>query len=119
MPPIARPAADVAACCSAMPTSKVRSGNFWAKVSSPTGCIIAAVIATTSSRRSPMPTMASEKWSVQILPLGFVAHGRVVALALAGDRVDDHGRGEALGVGERLLHGRAVVAVDGADVLQA
>ena len=26
MPPIARPAAEVAACCSAMPTSKVRRG---------------------------------------------------------------------------------------------
>ena len=56
-----------------MPTSKVRSGNFSAKTSRPTGCIIAAVIATTSSRRSPSSTIASEKWSVQILPLGFSA----------------------------------------------
>ena len=70
---MASPAAEVTACCSAMPTSKVRSGNFRAKASSPTGCIIAAVMATTSSRRSPSSTTASEKWSVQILPFGFSA----------------------------------------------
>ena len=34
-------------------------------------------------------------------------------------RVHDHRAAEALGLGERLLHGRAVVAVDRADVLQA
>ena len=70
---MARPAADVAACCSAIPTSKVRSGNLVANVSRPTGCIIAAVMATTSLRRSPTSTMASEKWSVQMRPLGFSA----------------------------------------------
>ena len=34
---MARPAALVTACCSAMPTSKVRSGYAAAKRSSPTG----------------------------------------------------------------------------------
>ena len=67
---MARPAALVAACCSAMPTSKVRSGNRASKWWRPTGCIIAAVIATTSGRRSPMRTISSPKTSVQIPPVG-------------------------------------------------
>ncbi len=45
-PSQARPAAKVTACCSAMPTSKVRSGNsFWNR-STPVPDGIAAVIAT-------------------------------------------------------------------------
>ena len=53
-----------------MPTSKVRSGNRAWNLSSPTGCIIAAVIATTSWRRLPMCTISSANTSVQIRPLG-------------------------------------------------
>ena len=71
IPAMASPAADVTACCSAMPTSKVRSGNIDWNLSSPTGCIIAAVIATTSGRRSPRWTISSANTSVQIRSLGF------------------------------------------------
>ena len=51
--------------------------------------------------------------------VGLVPLGRVVAEALAGMHVHDHRAAELLGLGERLLDGRAVVAVDRADVLQA
>ena len=51
--------------------------------------------------------------------VGLVPFGRVVAEALAGDDVHDHGAAELLGRGERLLDGRLVVALDRADVLQA
>ena len=59
------PAAEVAACCSAMPTSNVRSGNACAKGLSPTGSSIAAVIATTSDLRRPIWTISSAKTLVQ------------------------------------------------------
>ena len=49
-PPIASPAADVIACCSAMPTSKNRSGNRCRNAVSPVGPGMAAVIATMSRR---------------------------------------------------------------------
>ena len=65
---MARPAAEVTACCSAMPTSKVRSGNRAWKVCRPTGCIIAAVRATMSLRSAPSATISSENESVQIRP---------------------------------------------------
>ena len=134
---MARPAAEVAACCSAMPTSKVRSGKRCWNSRSPTGCSIAAVIATTSPRSAPRATISSEKKSVQIRPFGtlsaglgveradlvelvlLVLLGRVEAEALARDHVHDHRPAEPLGLGERLLERRAVVAVDGADVLEA
>jgi hypothetical protein len=45
-PSAASPAAKVTACCSAMPTSKARSGNTSAKRSSPVPDGIAAVMAT-------------------------------------------------------------------------
>ena len=51
--------------------------------------------------------------------VGLVALGRVVAEALVGDHVDDHRAAEPLGLGQRLLDGVPVVAVDRADVLQA
>ncbi len=88
-------------------------------------------------RRWPMCTISSAKTSVQIRPLGIsspvsmsngpgpwnwsasCALGGVVAEALAGQRVHDHRAAEPLGLGERLLHRGAVVAVDGADVLEA
>ena len=90
-----------------------------------------------SLRSAPSATISSENESVQIRPLdgalaglgverphlvelvGLVPLGRVVAEALAGDRVHDHRAVELLGLGERLLHRRPVVAVDRADVLQA
>ena len=62
---MARPAADVSACCSAMPTSNVRSGYRSAKAASPVGCSMAAVIATTSDRSAPMRTSSSENACVQ------------------------------------------------------
>ena len=51
--------------------------------------------------------------------VGLVPLGRVVAEALAGHHVHDHRAVELLRLGERLLDRRTVVAVDGADVLQA
>ena len=129
---------EVAACCSAMPTSKVRSGKRAWNSSSPTGCIIAAVIATTSwpavadlrrsrrrRRRSRSGPWASPRRSAtsngpgRVELVGLVPLGRVVPEALAGDRVHDDRAAEPLGLGERLLHRGAVVAVDRADVLQA
>src|SRR5580698_9055651 len=50
MPPMASPAALVTACCSAIPTSKTRSGQAAANLSRPVGCSMAAVMATTSGR---------------------------------------------------------------------
>src|SRR5690606_38558598 len=51
--------------------------------------------------------------------VGDVLHGRGVAAALLGDRVDDDGAAEGLGAPQRELHGSEVVAVDRADVLHA
>src|SRR5215469_5520745 len=52
MPSAASPAAKVTACCSAMPTSKQRFGNFSPKRFSPVPDGIAAVIATMRSSAS-------------------------------------------------------------------
>ncbi len=52
IPCAASPPAKVTACCSAMPTSKVRSGNCASILSSPVPEGIAAVIATTFSSRA-------------------------------------------------------------------
>ena len=49
MPARARPAAMLTACCSAMPTSKKRSGYALAKPVRPVPPAIAAVMATTRS----------------------------------------------------------------------
>ena len=49
MPSVARPAAKVTACCSAMPTSKVRSGKAFSNRSTPVPDGIAAVMATMRS----------------------------------------------------------------------
>ena len=51
-PSVAMPAAKVTACCSAMPTSKVRSGNRLAKRSRPVPLGMAAVTATMRSSAS-------------------------------------------------------------------
>ena len=64
-PPSARPAADVTACCSAIPTSNMRSGNRSREFESPVGPGIAAVIATMSSRRSAWAISSSENTDVQ------------------------------------------------------
>ena len=69
IPAIARPAAEVSACCSAMPTSKVRSGKRSPKAARPVGCSIAAVMATTSGRSVPTRTSSSENASVQGRPV--------------------------------------------------
>ena len=45
-PSVASPAAKVTACCSAIPTSNVRFGNFFANISTPVPDGIAPVIAT-------------------------------------------------------------------------
>ncbi|CAB4738291.1 unannotated protein [freshwater metagenome] len=62
----ASPAALVVACCSAIPTSKARFGNFSANLSKPVGPSIAAVIATTSFRFEPISQISSEKTLVQL-----------------------------------------------------
>ena len=58
-PPMAMPAAPVTACCSAMPTSKKRSGKRASNGSRPVGPAIAAVIATTRSSASASLMIAS------------------------------------------------------------
>ena len=45
-PSVAKPAAKVTACCSAIPTSNIRSGNFFSKISIPVPDGIAPVIPT-------------------------------------------------------------------------
>ena len=60
------PAADVVACCSAIPTSKVRFGNSRWNASTPVGPNIAAVNATISFRSLPSSTNASEKTPVHV-----------------------------------------------------
>ncbi len=59
------PAAEVRACCSAMPTSMQRSGYSAPNFASPVGPSMAAVMATTSGRRAPSATISSEKTLVQ------------------------------------------------------
>jgi hypothetical protein len=63
-PPEANPAAEVTACCSAMPTSKHRSGNRSRNGSRPVLSGIAAVMATTSGCVSAALIRASVKASV-------------------------------------------------------
>ena len=58
-PPMAMPAAAVTACCSAMPTSKQRSGNRSWNGSSPVESGMAAVMATSSGCSSPSFTRVS------------------------------------------------------------
>jgi hypothetical protein len=63
-PAMAIPAADVTACCSAIPTSWKRSGKRSLKGMSPVGPGMAAVMACTAGWRSPTSTMAEAKASV-------------------------------------------------------
>ena len=92
----------------------------------PTGCSMAAVMPTTSSRSAPTLTISSANTEVQDVPAGasgwpglrvavhgdlvqlvvdVVAGGRV-ALALAGDRVHDHRAVVVPGPAQRGLHRR-------------
>ena len=59
MPPSASPAANVAACSSAMPTSKNLSGNFFANSESPVPSVIAAETAQILSSFSARAHSAS------------------------------------------------------------
>ncbi len=61
---MAIPAAAVTSCCSAMPTSKNRSGKRASKGKSPVGPGMAAVRATISGRSSASATRARLKASV-------------------------------------------------------
>ena len=133
-PAIAIPAAEVTACCSAMPTSSVRSGYIDWNLSRPTGCIIAAVMAITSDgvtevdhllgeHVGPDPLLGSprrcRRRAARACRTGRPLAARLlVAEPLAGDRVHDHRSVEALGLGQHELDGRAVVTVDRADVLR-
>ena len=56
---MAIPAAEVTACCSAMPTSKNRSGQRAGNGSSPVGPGMAAVMATIVGCSSPAASIAS------------------------------------------------------------
>ena len=80
-PRIASPAAKVTACCSAMPTSKKRSGKRCANSSRPVDDAIAAVIATIRSSASAASQSASPKTSVQSIPF-------LRAVPLSGSNVD-------------------------------
>ena len=61
---MAMPAAEVTSCCSAMPTSKKRSGNRAWKGSSPVGPGMAAVRATTRGSSSATASRARVKASL-------------------------------------------------------
>ncbi len=81
-PPRASPAAAVSACCSAMPTSRQRSGNAAANGARPVGPSIAAVIATTSGRREPSATISVANTLVQPIeggPVGSPVSGSKAA----------------------------------------
>ena len=58
------PAAEVRACCSAMPTSMTRSGMASARGWSPTGCCMAAVMATIRSSARARDTISSANTAV-------------------------------------------------------
>ena len=64
MPSLARPAAKVTACCSAMPTSKQRSGKRSANMSRPVPDGMAAVMATIflSASASAISALANTAW---------------------------------------------------------
>ena len=135
-PRIASPAAKVTACCSAMPTSKKRSGKRCENSSSPVDDAIAAVIATMRSSASAASQSASPKTSVQSSALlgrsaavrierrdpmelvNLVSNCGAVALALVGDHVHHHRAADAGGVAQRLLDRLEVVSVDRPAVLE-
>src|SRR5256885_14747539 len=80
MPWVARPAAKVVACASAMPTSKKRSGHFFWKMWVPVPDGIAAVIATRLGYSAASCVIASPNTLVHwggpgVTGLGFPATG--------------------------------------------
>ena len=66
MPCLARPPAMEMACSSAMPTSKVRSGNRWAKAVRPVPADMAAVMAQTRLSWAARSTMVWPKESEKL-----------------------------------------------------
>ena len=133
-----QPAAEVTACCSAMPTSNTRSGKAAANRLRPVGWIIAArdgddplvhrpeldhlLGEDVGPVTAPGPPIATPVLA-SILPTAwkrssswFSAGG--VAVALAGQAVHQDGSAELLGLPQRSLDRRHVVTVDRTDVLQ-
>ena len=136
-PPIAIPAADVTACCSAIPTSNTRSGN-----SSANGCepdrpqhrgghpdhvgplvpepdhLLGEDVGPGRCRdvdRTPGDRVDHAdlwNWSASSSTAGRVA------ASLLGQAVHDHRRAEVAGLAQRALERRDVMPVDRADVLQ-
>ena len=141
MPSVAMPAAKVTACCSAMPTSNVRSGKRLAKRSRPVPVGMAAVMATMAGSASASAISASAKTRVYcggpggalacspvmtlnlLTPVILVGRrlGRGVAVALFRDDVQQDRPG-FLCLAQVPQHRQQVVqvvAVDGADVVEA
>ena len=77
MPALARPAAIVIACCSAIPTSMTLSGNSSANRPRPTGRVIAAVMPTTVGSARAMRAISRAKTLVH--PKRSGAMGRPVS----------------------------------------
>src|SRR5487761_1140631 len=122
MPASARPAANVTACCSQMPTSKKRSGNSLAKLRSPVDDAIAAVMATTSGRLVAAVIRASPNTSVYVSSVDrgrLVSDGRPVPMSLLGDHVHNCWGTQTLGPREHLFERDLVMAVDDPRVLDA
>ena len=137
-PPKAIPAADVAACCSAIPTSNTRVGNSAANGARPTGWSIAAVMADDvraatadahelvgedagplePRRRDGQPGLGVDL-ADRVEPVRDVLLGRDVPAALLGDDVHDDRPAERLRAAQRPLDRAHVVPVDRADVLDA
>src|SRR5690606_9489052 len=132
--PRARPAAEVTACCSAMPTSNVRSGKRSAKRDRPVGASMAAVMATRAGCRAPSSASSAPNTSVQVGEAGPSARGTAGVAGWGGHRVEAVGfvlfRGgvaapllrqavhddrpaETCRVVQGLLQGGDVVSVDG------
>ncbi len=125
---MAMPAAAVTACCSAMPTSKHRSGKRSAKGSRPVESGMAAVMATSSGcllglvdqRLGEGGGVAARLGQADVVQaLDRVVLGRRVAAALLREHVHDLGPAHLGGVAQGLFERRDVVAVEGAGVADA
>ncbi len=136
-PPMARPAALVMACCSAMPTSNTRSGKA-ARERPETGRVQHRrgqrddIGAPGTDRRElvaehlrPGPlgcasrAARAERRGHLVQAVLLVLLGQRVAEALLRDHVHEHRAAEPACPAQRVLHHLLVVAVDRADVLQA
>src|ERR1700753_1530975 len=117
MPSVARPAPNVTACCSAMPTSKVRSGKTFWKISIPVPPGIAAVMPTMVGSFSASFTSVSPNTRVEE---GAVGCALAVTLALFGHDMDQ--RRTHLRVPHVLQNRQKVIevmTVDRTDVIEA